>query len=424
VALPAVASNLLMTLFASADAYWVGTRLGPTGLAAVSTSVFWIWGIVSVAEVVSIGLTAVAARRHGEGKPEEAARTCADALLLALGLGLVISLAGLAWLPQLLGIMQTPPDVRALGLRYLGTYLVGAPVIFGFFAVDAAFRAAGDTRTPLVLLVVSVLVTLVLDPVLILGLGPAPSLGIAGAAVALVVTRGAAGVIGVVLLQRRGMLVWGAPRWRVLGTITRIGLPMAAWGTVFSLVYVLMTRTTTHFGTPALAALGIGHRVESWLHMVGVGFGAAAAAIVGQNLGAGQPERARRAGWLTTWYATIPGLVFAAALFVAPERFAGLFTTDATVLYEASRYLRIIVPAVLVLTAELVLEGALSGAGDTLPPMITSTALTVLRVPLAVWAAARFGVTGIWWVISLTALGRGVAMVALWKWGRWHLKSA
>lgn len=423
-ALPAVASNLLMTLFASADAYWVGTRLGPAGLAAVSTSVFWIWGIVSVAELVSIGLTAVAARRHGEGRPDEAARTCADALLLALGLGLVISAAGLAWLPELLAVMQTPADVRALSLRYLGTYLVGAPVIFGFFAVDAAFRAAGDTRTPLVLLVTSVLVTLVLDPVLILGLGPVPSLGIAGAAVALVITRGAAGIIGIVLLQRRRMLIWGAPRWQVLGTITRIGLPMAAWGTVFSLVYVVMTRTTTHFGTPALAALGIGHRVESWLHMVGVGFGAAAAAIVGQNLGAGQPERARRAGWLTTWYATIPGLVFAAALFVAPQVFAGLFTTDPTVLAEASRYLRIIVPAVVVLTAELVLEGALSGAGDTLPPMITSTALTVLRVPLAVWAASHYGVTGIWWVISLTALGRGVAMIGLWKWGRWHLKSA
>jgi putative MATE family efflux protein len=419
VAFPAVASNLLMTLFASADAYWVGTRLGPAGLAAVSTSVFWIWGIVSVAEMVSVGLTAVAARRHGEGRADEAARTCADALLLALALGAVIAVAGLAWLPDLLGIMRTPPEVRTLGRTYLGTYLVGAPVIFAFFAVDAAFRAAGDTRTPLVLLVASVIVTLVLDPVLILGWGPVPPLGIAGAAVALVVTRGAAGVVGVLLLTRRGMLTWGMPRLGPMLTVSRIGLPMAAWGVVFSLVYVLMTRTTTQFGTPALAALGIGHRVESWLHMVGVGFGAAAAAIVGQNLGAGHPERARRAGWLTTWYATIPGLAFALALLVAPQAFAGLFTTDATVLAEAALYLRIITPAVVVLTAELVLEGALGGAGDTLPPMLTSTSLTLLRVPLAAWAATRMGVAGVWWVISLTALGRGVAMLALWKWGRW-----
>lgn len=422
VALPAVASNLLMTLFASVDAYWVGTRIGSAGLAAVSTSIFWVWGIVSIAELVSIGLTAVAARRHGEGRPDEAARVSGDALLLALALGLAVALAGSLALPQLFAVMGTPPEVTALGRYYLGTYLLGAPLIFGYFAVDAAFRAAGDTRTPLALLSTSVVVTLLLDPVLILGLGPAPALGITGAAVALVATRGTAFAIGVWLLVRRGMLRLGRPRGAVLATIARVGAPTAAWGVVFSLVYVVMTRTTTRFGTPALAALGIGHRIESWLHMVGVGFGAAAAAIVGQNLGAGQPERARRAGWITTWYATMPSLLFALCLLVVPEFFASRFTDDAAVIAEAGRYLRIIVPAVLVLTAELVLEGALGGAGDTIPPMITSTTMTVLRIPLAAWAAAQWGVQGIWWVISLTAAGRGVAMLAIWRWGRWANK--
>ncbi|MDX2184943.1 MAG: MATE family efflux transporter [Gemmatimonadaceae bacterium] len=422
VALPAVASNLLMTLFASADAYWVGTRIGPSGLAAVSTAVFWVWGVVSIAEMVSIGLTAVAARRYGEGRPDEAARTAGDALLLALAIGAVIAVAGFFAVDQMFAVMGTPPDVTALGRRYLQTYFLGAPLIYGFFAVDAAFRASGDTRTPLALLATSVVVTLMLDPVLILGWFGAPALGITGAAVALVGTRGSAFAIGLWLLNRRGMIRWGAPRWAVLGTIARVGLPTALWGVVFSMIYVLMTRTTTQFGTPALAALGIGHRIESWLHMVGVGFGAAAAAIVGQNLGAGQPERARRAGWLTTWYATIPGLVFAACLFVVPQFFASRFTSDVAVIAEATSYLRIIVPAVFVLTAELVLEGALGGAGDTIPPMLTSTTLTVIRVPLAAWAASRFGVDGIWWVISLTATGRGVAMMALWKWGRWAEK--
>lgn len=422
-ALPAVASNLLMTLFASVDAYWVGTRIGPEGLAAVSTSIFWVWGIVSIAELVSIGLTAVAARRIGEGRPDEAARVNAEALALALGLGLAVAVVGTLALPALFAIMETPPAVTALGRHYLGTYLLGSPLIFGFFAVDAAFRAAGDTRTPLALLSTSVVVTLLLDPVLILGLGPAPRLGITGAAVALVATRGTAFAIGVALLRRRGMLRVGWPRAAVLASVVRIGLPTATWGVVFSLVYVLMTRTTTRFGTPALAALGIGHRIESWLHMVGVGFGAAAAAIVGQNLGAGRLDRARRAGWLITWYATLPSLVFAAFLLAVPEWFSSRFTTDPAVIAEAARYLRIIVPAVLVLTAELVLEGALGGAGDTVPPMVTSTGLTLLRLPLAAWAAGHWGVQGIWWVISLTAAGRGLAMLAIWRWGRWAHKT-
>ena len=199
----------------------------------------------------------------------------------------------------------------------------------------------------------------------------------------------------------------------------RVGLPTAVTGVTFSLIYIFLTRTTTRFGTPALAALGIGHRVESWLFMTGVGFGAATAAIVGQNLGAGRPDRAARAGWMATGYCTLLGVVACALELVFPRQFASLFTTDTAVVAEAVRYLRIAAISQLAVCAEIVLEGALGGAGDTVPPMLTSTALTALRVPLAAWAATRWGSAGIWWVISLTAIGRGLAMVVLWRRGGW-----
>jgi putative MATE family efflux protein len=422
-ALPAAASNLLMTLFGSVDAYWVGTRVGSAGLAAVSTSVFWIWLVVSLAEMVSIGLTAVAARRHGEGRPAEAARVAGEAIGFSLLLGALVGIVGLLLLPQLFAVMRTPADVTALGMRYLGTYLLAAPLFFGYFAVDATFRAAGDTRTPFTLLLTSVAVTLALDPVLILGLGPMPALGIAGAAVATVGVRSVAFAIGLVLLVRRGLVRVRLPAPATAWAIARIGLPPALTGVLFSLIYVALTRTTTRFGTPALAALGLGHRVESWLYMIGVGFGAAAAAIVGQNLGAGQRERAMRAGWVITAWATVPALLGAAISLAAPHAVAALFTHDPAVIDEAARYLRIVAVAQLFVCAELVLESAMGGAGDSVPPMVTSTVLTLLRVPLAAWAAARWGTTGIWWVLSLTAVGRGVAMIALWRMGRWQRKS-
>jgi Na+-driven multidrug efflux pump len=188
--------------------------------------------------------------------------------------------------------MATPAGVAALGTRYLGTYLLGAPLIFGYFAVDATFRAAGDTATPFRLLAGSVLVTLVADPVLIMGLGPFPRLGMAGAAIATVGTRSVAFALGVALLARRGMLRVDVLRVRPVATVLRVGLPTAVTGVMFSLIYVFVAREATRFGTPALAALGIGHRVESWLYTIGVGFGAAAAAIVGQNLGARELARA------------------------------------------------------------------------------------------------------------------------------------
>jgi putative MATE family efflux protein len=373
--------------------------------------------------MVSIGLTAVAARRYGEGRGHEAARIAGDALVFALALGALVGALGLALLPHLFAVMRTSPEVSALGTRYLGTYFLGAPLIFGFFAVDAAFRAAGDTRTSFILLSASVAVTLVLDPILIVGWGPIPPLGVSGAAIATICTRCVAFALGLTIVGRRGVLKIGRPDWRTLGTITRIGLPTAVTGVIFSLIYVLVTRTATQFGTPALAALGIGHRVESWLFMVGVGFGAATAAIVGQNLGAGRTDRAERAGWISVGFCTMFGVVACAVELAMPERFAAIFTHDPAVIAEGARYLRIVAVSQLGICAEVVLEGALGGAGYTLAPMVVSTAITASRIPIAAWAASQFGTTGLWWTISLTALCRAVGMIAIWRAGRWKRTS-
>ncbi|MGH7677341.1 MAG: MATE family efflux transporter [Gemmatimonadaceae bacterium] len=422
-AFPAVASTLLMTVFATVDAYWVGSKIGPVGIAAVATSIFWVWLTISIAEMVSIGLTAVAARRYGEGRGDEAAKAGGSAVVFTLVVGVVVGVIGIVMLPMLFGLMRTPADVTALGMRYLGTYFFGTPLIFGFFAVDAAFRASGDSRTPFFLLATSVAVTLVLDPVLIMGLGPAPQLGIAGAAIATVTTRAVVFALGLWLVTRRGLVRFAGFDWGAIRSICRIGLPTAATGVVFSIIYALVTRSATPFGTPALAALGIGHRVESWLFMVAVGFSTATAAIVGQNLGARRVDRAERAGWLATAFCTALGVVFCVVQLWVPERIAAFFSSDASVIAEGANYLRIAAISQLAICAEVVLEGALGGAGHTVAPMVTSTAITLSRIPLAAWAASRLGSIGIWWVISLTAICRGLAMIWLWRSGGWKRKT-
>jgi putative MATE family efflux protein len=419
VAAPAVASNLLMTTFLAADAFWIGRHVGATALAAVTASVFWVWMGIAVAEMISIGLTALASRRHGERRPDLAARAAGDALVLALALGAAAALAGRAFAGEMLALMDTPGDVAAVGRDYLTLYVLGAPVLYGYFVVDATFRASGDTRTPFVVLLVSVAVGLLLDPLLILGLGGFPALGVRGAALATVLTRGLACVVGLALLRRRGLVAFGAPRPRVLATIARVGLPTAATGILFSLVYVVIGRTASALGTPVLAALGVGFRIESWLYMIGVGFGAAAAAVVGQNLGAGRVDRAERAGWTMLAASTAPALVAAGLSLAVPALLASAFSRDAAVVAEASSYLRIAAVSQLVVCAEVVLEGALGGAGATLAPMLWSTGLTALRIPLAAWAGPRYGAEGLWWVISATATARGVAMALLWRAGAW-----
>jgi len=409
-----------MTAFHNVDTFWIGRSLGAESLAAVTGAVFWVWLVISIGEMVSIGLDAIAARRHGERRPADAARTVGDGFQLALLLGGVIAVATPFVLTLLFELLGTSTAVSGIGRQYLGTYFLGMPLIFGFFAVDAAFRARGDTRTPLWILAVTTVMGLALDPVLIRGLGPFPALGVRGAALATLVPRGLACVAGVIMLRRRGMLAWGVPRWPVLGTIVRVGAPAAATGVVFSFIYVLLTRITTQFGTPALAALGLGFRMEGVVYVASVGMGAAVAAIVGQSLGAGDAARAARAGWVSTGVVSVVGIAMAIASLLFAEQFAGIFSDDPAVITEAARYLRISAFSQLFLGAEVVLESAMAGAGWTLVPMVLSTSITALRLPVGAWAAAVWGTSGLWWTIALTAAARGVVMAALWKWGRWR----
>jgi putative MATE family efflux protein len=341
---------------------------------------------------------------------------------LAAGLvgGVFVAAAGWVGLPLLFAAMGTPPEVTELGRLYLGTYLIGTPLIFGYFATEATFRASGDTRTPLVLLGASVLVNLVLDPLLIIGAGPFPALGIAGAAIAAVTTRGLTLVLGIVFLVRRRLVRVSVWHWRSALAVMRIGAPTAATGVIFSLVYIGLTRVTTRFGTPALAALGVGHKLEGVAYMAATGFALAAAAVVGQNLGANRPDRARRAGWLTTGYALTAAALPAIAFLAFPDTLVGIFTRDAAVIANGGSYLRIIAVAELAMAVEIVLEGAMGGAGFTLQPMLWATCLTAARIPLGAWFAGAFGLVGVWWAISLTAMGRGVAMAFLWRSERWR----
>jgi putative MATE family efflux protein len=418
-----VAQALLQALFNVTDTFWVGRGLGPDALAGVSTGGFAVWMVLALASLAATGLTAVASRRHGEGSGGRAARAAYQATVLALLLSVVVGAAGLWGLDLLFDVMATPPAVTVEGAGYLAVYLSGVPVVFLYFVMDAAFRAAGDTRTPFRLLALAVALNLALDPLLILGWGPVPSLGIRGAAAATLVTRGVGCSLGFLLLARRGLIERDRPRRRVLGRVASIGLPVAASGFVFSLVYVVLTRFTSQFGTSALAALGVGHKLESLSYMVCLGFGVAAATSVGQNLGAGSPDRAGRSGETATAYATAAGALVAVVFLAWPEAVMGVFTDDPGVVRDGSAYLRIVAVAQLFMGLDLVLESAMSGAGYTILPMAASVLLTVARLPLAVGLSAVMGLAGIWWAISGTAVARGAAMAWIWRRGRWRKRT-
>jgi len=419
---PAVAATLLQGLFNVTDTFWVGRGLGPSALAGVSTAGFTVWLILSVAELPAVGLTAVASRRHGEGRPDLAGRAVFRAFWLGAGLAFVLGAVGLIGMPSLFVLMDTPAEVTVQGAEYLAVYLVGVPIVLSYFVMDAAFRAAGDTRTPLILLALSLVLNCLLDPLLILGVGPFPRLGIQGAALATLLTRGVGCVVGYRWLRARDMVRREPLHLASMAAMARIGLPVAAGGAVFSAVYILLTRFTSEFGTGALAALGVGHKVESLSYMTCLGFGVAAATVVGQNLGAESPERAARAGRIATTYAAVATGAAGIVMLLFPRTLMEIFSSDSAVILAGASYLRIIAAAQMFMALELVLSMAMEGAGYTFFPMVVSTTLTVCRLPLAAALRGPLGLAGIWWALSSTAISRGLAMVGVWRWGRWRAR--
>ena len=419
-AAPAVAMMACHFSFNLIDTLWVGRLIGPAALAAVSTAGFYVWVALSLGEMVEIGLIAVAARRHGEGDRERAARAAGAAVMYALVAGLVVSIVGLLIAGTMFRVMTVPPQVAELGQAYLSTWLLGCPLVFGFFAIEATFRAAGDTRTPFLMLAGSVGVSIVLDPLLILGIGPFPRLGVEGAALASVMVRGGGFLLGLVIALRRGLVRIRTPDWGSIPTIIRIGAPLSLSGVLLSVIYMWLTRFTSRFGTPALAALGIGHKMEGLGFLAISGFSLAASALVGQNLGARQESRARDAVRLTISYCLVVTVTTAIAFLLIPGQLVALFTGDPDVIKDGVLYLRVIAFAQIGQSFELILEGALAGAGYTFWPQIASTTLTGLRIPLAAWWSRSFGLLGIWVALSATAIARGVAMILFWRSGRWR----
>jgi Na+-driven multidrug efflux pump len=220
--------------------------------------------------------------------------------------------------------------------------------------------------------------------------------------------------------MRRGLLRVAAPDWGAVPTIVRIGMPLSLAGVLLSVIYMWLTRFTSRFGTAALAALGVGHKMEGLGFIAISGFSLAASALVGQNLGARQEARAREAVRLTVSYCLVVTVTTAIAFLLIPEHLVALFTRDPQVIADGVLYLRVIAFAQIGQSFELILEGALAGAGYTFWPQVVSTSLTAMRLPLAAWWSRWLGLLGIWLALSVTAISRGVAMALFWNSGRWR----
>ncbi len=427
---PVVISMFVETARGIANMFWVG-KLGAVNLAAVVSATFLTWFIYVLSDVISVGTVALVARYVGAKDEAKAAYVARQAYLFAILSSLILAifmiLVGGRYAFHLMG---TEPEVTHLGVNFVRIVFAGTTFLFLIETFGACFRGSGDTKTPMKVLLVGLGLHIVLDPLLIFGIGPFPRMETNGAALATFLSEGVAASIYVFLLIR------GKLRFRfslfpklnldlsLVKKILKIGLPLSASGIIFILVYILLNKVTATFGTEAIAALGIGNRMESLSFLTCFGFSQAAAALVGQNLGARKPERAERCAWRTVQIVVLITGFISVMFFVFPRWIASFFISDPKVVEIAIDYLRILALSQVFMALEIVLEGSFSGAGNTIPPMTVSIPGSVLRVPLAYLIAIFWGVgiNGIWWAITLTTIAKGTALAFWFNQGKWKAK--
>ncbi len=413
---PAALAALLQAGFLVVDTFWLG-RVGPVALAAASTAGFMMWIAQTIGEGLGVGSGALLAQGVGSSDRAGADRAAAAGLVLAVWGALATSAAGLVSIDGVFEFMGTEAAVTAAGRAYLLVILAGMPAYFLFAWIAAAFRAAGDARTPLGLLGLAATVNVVVDPLLIFGVGPLPRLEVTGAALATVLAWLAAAAAGWHRLGRLGVRPRPLEALRPTGTVIAalwVGLPVAAEGALFSVIYIFLTRIITGFGTAPVAALGIGHKLEVFNYFVCAGMGAAATTMVGQSLGAGDHVRARRTAWRSLYLTCLPVGAVTLVLVSAPAAAVAVFSPDPGVIAAGATYVLLVGLSQVFMAFEVVLLGALAGARWTVAPAALQILLTAARVPLAWWLVeAGWGLEGVWLAISATTVVKGLLLAGL-----------
>ncbi|HSU30936.1 MAG TPA: MATE family efflux transporter [Bryobacteraceae bacterium] len=425
-AIPMVLEMVLESLFAVVDVFWVG-RLGANAVATVGLTESLLTLVFAVAMGLGMSTTAMVARRIGEKDATGAAVAAVQSIALGLLAAALIGVPCLVFAPDLLRLMGASPEIVATGSGYARIALGGSGVVLMLFLNNAIFRGAGDAAIAMRLLWVSNVINLLLDPCLIFGVGPFPRLGVTGAALATLSGRS----IGMLFQFYR--LLKGSERIRILQgqirleprvmvRLLRVSLTAMVQFTIAQASWIGLVRIVSLFGANALAGYTIAIRIVIFILLPSWGLSNAAATMVGQNLGAGRPERAASSVWRTGFYNMLflggSGILF--VMFA--ESIAGLFTSDPAVVRLASSCLRILSYGNVAYAYGMVMLQSFNGAGDTLTPTIVNLfGFWLLEIPVAYWLAVPGGLhsNGVYFSIVIAQAAMAAASIVLFKQGRW-----
>jgi putative MATE family efflux protein len=425
-AIPMILEMCMESVFAVVDIFFVG-RLGKDAAATVGLTEAFLMIIYSIAIGLSMAATAMVARRVGEKNIEEASRSAMQSVILALVCTAVISVLGLIFAKNILQLLGAPETVLAIGVPYARTMLGGCIVIIMLFLINGIFRGAGDAGIAMRSLWLANICNIILCPVLIFGWGPVPALGLTGAAVATTTGRG----IGVCyqvfhLIKGKGLLTikWAhcVPQAQILKSLINVATTSTLQFLIATASWLFLARIIAGFGSNAIAGYTIALRIISFFILPAWGLSNAAATLVGQNLGAKEPDRAEKSVWITAKYNMIFMAIVTVIFFFFAKPIVSSINNQAEVVAVAIQALQIVSVGYIAYGLGMVLMNAFNGAGDSrTPTYINLAGFWGFQIPLAYTLAIYFdlGPKGVFLAIVIAETALTIATYLIFKKGLW-----
>ena len=422
-AIPIMASSFLGTLYNITDMAWIGL-LGSKAVAGVGVGGMFTWLSQGLAAMARMGGQVQVAQCIGRGERDRAHGFAQAAVQLATLMGMVYAVISLLFTRQMVAFFQlTDPEAQTAALSY--TKIACGLIVFSFLTLTMTglYTAQGDSKTPFLANLIGLVTNMILDPVLILGPGPFPKLGVVGAAIATVTAQAIVMTIMIlgVFIQKKENVLKGIrltakiPK-EYLGGLCRIGIPTAIQGMAYCAISMVLTRMVSAYGAEAVATQRVGGQIESISWNTADGFAAALNAFIAQNYGAGKMDRVRKGYRASLWTVGIWGLLISFVFICFPKAIADIFFHEPKAVATAVGYLVIIGFSEAFMCVELTTVGALSGLGRTRLCSIISIAFTSARIPLAIILGGLIGLSGIWWALSITSIIKGIIFTCTFLW--------
>lgn len=426
--IPMILEMVMESLFAVVDAFFVA-KVSVDAVATVGLTESVLTLIYSMAIGLSTAATAMIARRIGEQDPEEAAKSAVQAIAIGLLISVLISVAGVIWADDILRAMGASEKVISSGAGYTRIALGSNVVIMLLFLNNAIFRGAGDAAVAMRALWLANGINIVLDPMLIFGWGPFPEMGVTGAAVATAIGRGVGVVYQLYIMWKGGSVIRILRRHLIIQKdivvkLISVGATGAGQFIIASASWIFLMRIISRFGSDAVAGYTIAIRLLIFTILPSWGLSNAAATLVGQNLGAEQPDRAEKSVWRAAFFNMVFLVSVSVVYLIAAPQLMHLFTYEPAVVEAGVLSLRIICAGYLFFAYGMVISQSFNGAGDTrTPTLINLVCFWMMEIPLGYFLAvvAGWGLPGVCWAIAISETMAAILCILIFRRGKWKL---